>query len=93
MRRSIDWESHIKSQASSGLSAREYCRKAGISDSSFSGWRRKLSEGKVGNFVDLTPEAGRLEVWLKSGVRISVPTTVSEQNLKKVKELVELLND
>lgn len=47
------WRGKVAEQAASGLSAREFCRREGLSVHSFYGWRRALSasadDGPVSN--------------------------------------------
>ncbi len=38
------WRKHVSDQAASGLTARAYCEAHGLSEHSFYGWRRELSE-------------------------------------------------
>ena len=38
-----DWERNIRQQQKSGLSEAAFCRRAGLSTSSFSYWKRKLT--------------------------------------------------
>ncbi len=67
------WQKQIKSWKGSGLSQREYCRRSGISASTFSYWHRKLQKQKkveLPQFYPLTlpnvPEVGSNE----SGLRL-----------------------
>jgi transposase-like protein len=36
------WREHITAQSTSGLSARAYCRRAGLHEHSFYAWRKRL---------------------------------------------------
>lgn len=38
------WRKHVSAHARSGLTARAYCQANGLSEHSFYGWRRELSE-------------------------------------------------
>lgn len=38
------WRKHVSDQARGGLTARAYCEAHGLSEHSFYGWRRELSE-------------------------------------------------
>jgi transposase-like protein len=67
-----EWLKHIKLQAESGKSCREYCREAGLKASTFLGWRKKLGEG----FVEVPlPESGvscRYEIEINLPFKISI---------------------
>lgn len=50
-----EWQSLIDTQNTSGLSAKSYCEKQGISYASFCAWRRRLNEPASGApLVDLS---------------------------------------
>ena len=45
----LRWREILKRQASSGVSVREFCRTAGVSEPSFYAWRKKLGTRKTNN--------------------------------------------
>ena len=64
------WQRLISEQASSGETITGYCRRVGVSTSSFDYWRTKISGKKKGEFVRVG--GAPLEVVLPSGVIIRV---------------------
>lgn len=51
------WTEIFQRFAASGLGSRAFCRKAGVSPSSFQRWRKRLAQGAGARFVELVPEA------------------------------------
>ena len=45
------WRELIEAQAASGLSVEAYCRRRGVSTSSFFAWRRRLAEDAMPRFL------------------------------------------
>lgn len=76
-RPSTQWRTIVEEQQASGLSVPEFCRRAGVGESTFYRWRQKLSEAQHFAEVRVAPdlrersspepaggdEAG-LELWL-----------------------------
>ena len=87
-----EWESVIKDWQDSGLSQSEYCRRAGIKDSRFGYWWRKL-KGKnehsqqENKFISLIPEGKSERIEIHSGtISIKLPVTAISTCLKSVVE-------
>ena len=51
------WSEILKRFEASGLGSRAFCRREGVSPSSFQRWRRRLREDAGGGFVELVSEA------------------------------------
>lgn len=60
----------LAEQASSGESAGVFCRSRGISEQTFSSWRKRAQKSEQG-FVQVSP-VRRVELELTSGVRFRV---------------------
>lgn len=68
----IDWKHHIEEQRKSGLSAAEYCRRAGVAAGQFLYRRSVGREG--GKFVRVdTGKVGSMEIELPSGMKLRIP--------------------
>ena len=72
-----EWSGILRGFESSGLTPQAYCRRRGLSLSSFQRWRSRLSAGATAEFVELTPSLSEsassgweLEVTLPHGVRL-----------------------
>lgn len=72
-----EWAGILRRFDSSGLAPQEYCRREGLSLSSFQRWRNRLSAGAATEFIELTPSSSEsrasgweLEVTLPHGVRL-----------------------
>ena len=94
------WRKHIKRWEGSSLSQAKYCRENRLSESSFSGWRRKLAlEPKVSQnssqpqFIELTtPSAPTATPVLKlerGEFTIHVPTNFEASDLRRLLEILE----
>jgi hypothetical protein len=51
-----EWTEILNRFRSSGLTTREFCRREGLSLSSFQRWRSRLRETTFAEFVELVPE-------------------------------------
>lgn len=68
-----EWLKRISEQRASGESIAAYCRRSGISKSSFEYWRAKLDR-ENGRFVTVTPvETKEVTIELKNGVMVRIP--------------------
>jgi hypothetical protein len=72
-----EWAGILRRFESSGLDSKTYCRRAGLSLSSFQRWRSRLAAHAAAEFVELTPSSPdsatsgwELEVTLPNGVRL-----------------------
>ena len=72
------WRKHVLDQAASGLTARAYCEAHGLSEHSFYGWRRELSErdreaGTINpRSIERRPSSqGRVRTFRNAGSRLS----------------------
>jgi transposase len=70
-RSAAEWQSVMDRQATSGLSRIAFCKRDGISLTSFDSWRRRLAAREpMADFVDVTPKPAGwdVEVALPNGV-------------------------
>lgn len=87
-------EEHLRKQAQSGLTIREYSERASIPVSRFYSWlkdaRRRGKTEPRGRFVPVTSEASTpIEIALPSGVKIKIgPSTDTEA----FRHILEVLN-
>ena len=76
--RRAHWESIVKKQAASGLSAASFCRREGINLKSFYHWRRRFeapAASSVPTLVPVTIVAPQIvEVALPCGAVVKVPS-------------------
>ena len=75
------WQARIAEQERSGQTIRQFCRDRGISEFSFYGWRKRLSQSGPVSFalVETTQakESSMLELVLCSGDRLRLPADPS----------------
>jgi hypothetical protein len=83
------WERCLSEQAASGLSARAWCRQAGVAYGTFSYWRRRL-QGELPlaavtliPVVDEAPSAAGLRI-VVGGARIEVASEFDADLLRRV---------
>ncbi len=75
-RTKAQWTEILRQFESSGLDARKFCRREGLSLSSFQRWRRGLGSIEASEFVELIPTASApssswsLDVSLPNGVSL-----------------------
>ena len=78
----MNWTKLISEQASSGLSAAEFCRKHGIKLHQLQYWKKK--QPSQGNFVEVTAED--TELTFPNGVKVKVSSRTSVLTLKRLSE-------
>lgn len=66
-----DWEALVLRQKDSGLSQASYCRREGVSLTSFEKWKQRLLSEP--GFVDVTPSADHPNAW---ELEVSLPSGV-----------------
>jgi hypothetical protein len=84
------WQRHQQSWAKSGMSQAEYCRTEGISLSSFTNWRSKLTSGfqECSDFVEVPAisapisQETHIEIVNPSVGIIRIPETISPELLR-----------
>jgi len=77
-RTETEWVEILKRFQSSDLTVREFCRREGVSLSSFQRWRSRLRETAAAEFVELVPAAASgalepewsLEIALPNGAQL-----------------------
>lgn len=72
-KKSEEWAKRISEQQKSGESITGYCRRTGVSKSSFDYWRVKLGMEGSGRFVSVTPVMTKEIVIEQGGITIRVP--------------------
>jgi len=83
------WEQHFAAQSASGLSARAWCRQAGLAYGTFSYWRRRVQNESPSASVTLIPVVDEvlspagLSVMV-GGVRIEVTPEFDADLLRRV---------
>lgn len=84
-------QKHLDQWIKSKVSAKSYCKTAGLNIQKFYYWRRKLpkSQGSFSDFTTITPEAytGELQIQYPNGVRIILP---SNSQTTLIRTLIEL---
>ncbi len=90
------WEKHISSCRESGLSYAGYCRGHDLSESTFSYWRRRLSDAQKGQpaLVELKVSEGKdngIEVILRNRMRLAIHSNFDAAVLKKLIGVLERL--
>lgn len=96
----VQWRKAIEGQASSGLTARAYCREQGLSEASFYGWRRKIRQ-QAGGVESIGPPAfvpavvtgtslgeSPIVLELASGMVLKLPESIC---VTRLAELVHIL--
>ncbi|HSA16593.1 MAG TPA: hypothetical protein P5346_17775 [Spirochaetota bacterium] len=92
------WQVHVKAQAESGLTQREYCRQNNISYWSFNPWKRRIENGRTG-FHEISPaivqglpdENKRIEITVNDTIRISVPVGFSSDTLSEILNILGVM--
>jgi len=82
------WEDHIRGQGASGLSIAKYCRKHGLSVSSYGYWRDKLKRqnDEGGGFVEVGGSEEKL-LEIRTGEHIlRVPRGYDVVELRRIVE-------
>ena len=100
-RTETQWREHVARWKSSGLSLKEYAATAGLNGITMRTWARKfeseassMSNGRAG-FVEVrapgvSPVNERLELVLRNGVVVRVPTAFDAGALRQLIALVEV---
>jgi hypothetical protein len=70
------WIAIMKRFESSSLGSREFCRREGVSPSSFQRWRRRLGSTFAGEFVELVPESSPTMVMPSWSLDVALPNGV-----------------
>ena len=92
------WRKHIKQWEGSSLSQARYCRENRLSESSFSGWRRKLEldsslsdTSATPQFLELSkPSASTPVLKIERGkFTIHVPANFEASELRRLLEVLE----
>ncbi len=90
------WQKHVKAQAGSGLTQREYCRQNTISYWSFNPWKRRI-ENESAQFHEISPAIVQglpvgdklIEITVNENIRISVPEGFSLATLRDILRVLE----
>jgi transposase len=101
-RTKTQWREHVARWKSSGLSMKDYAATAGLNAGTMRWWSRKfeleplsaVASGQLG-FVEVrapvvVPASERLELVLRNGVVVRVPTVFDAGALRQVIALVEV---
>ncbi len=88
------WRKIIQQQQTSGLPVLAFCRRAGVPQSSFFAWRRKLRQSSTFAEVKLSAEpvsvvAAGIELRLPGGRRVLVRPGFDRQTLLDLLDLLE----
>ena len=70
------WIAIMKRFESSGLGSKEFCRREGVSPSSFQSWRRRLGSVPTGDFVELVSEPSRTKAMPSWSLDVALPNGV-----------------
>jgi len=96
LRKEQEWRQRIHAWQQSGLTARVYCARHGLSEPSFYSWRRELAKRDAASaaFVPVhvegqTAPAATLEVVLEGGRTIRVPAGFNSATLKQLLAVLE----
>ncbi|HDR16249.1 MAG TPA: hypothetical protein ENN79_12350 [Desulfobacteraceae bacterium] len=91
------WQAHVRAQAASGLTQREYCRRNSISYWSFSPWKRRIEREGTG-FYEVLPavvrsiptENRQIEISINASIKISVPDGFSSDTLREILSVLDM---
>ncbi len=85
------WEGHVKEQERSGEKLSEYAERHRLKTATLSYWRTKLKrEGSKGEFIPLNPvPEARLELLLRNGILVRLPTGFRAEEVKRLVEAIE----
>lgn len=92
------WAAHVKAQAESGLTQREYCRQNNISYWSFNPWKRRIKNEGTG-FHEISPaivqelpdENTQIEITVNDTIMISVPDGFSSDTLSEILNILGVI--
>lgn len=70
------WIAIMKRFEASGLGSKEFCRREGVSPSSFQRWRRRLGSIPAGEFVELVPDSSSTMAMPTWSLDVALPNGV-----------------